>query len=548
MFGDSRFQADDASSVPGRPRRRDCSGPVPPSESGPPEAAPHAISRGVPVVMRGPRPCVSLYPSSCPDRPWHAAGSRVLVNCRFASTRFGAVLLEPCSRHQGGRPCPVSPQVTAVATSQLARDRRRCPDAATDVGAQCSWCASHRSPRPAFRPSRCTRRTASSAICSATPACDNVGTLDLPNTYPIVIGEIPAPPGAPTVLLYGHYDVVPPGDESKWTRRRSSRPSAHGALYGRGASDSKANVMAHVGALRAFNGKPPVGIKVVIEGQEEVGQRPQHLPAASTRAVPVRRHGDLRHGQRAPGRTDAHGRPSGHGGRDGRSEDARRPQAQRTVRRRGARCADHARCTRSPRLHDADGNVAVPGLRREEWTGASYSEDEFRELAEDAAGLPFFGTGGLGERLWSGPADHRDRNRRAAGRQGGECRGAARARQDQSSRPSRSRTPTRHRHALDRHLRSLRPFGIALDVTPDATGNGFAAQTSGPAYDAARAALSTPGAADRERRDGGSIPLVNALHTARSRTPRSCSLAPPTDSAISTRRTSGSCSTNSGRP
>src|SRR5262245_5382965 len=43
-----------------------------------------------------------------------------------------------------------------------------------------------------------------------------IGTLDLPNTYPIIVGEISAPPGAPTVLLYGHYDVVAPGDESKW--------------------------------------------------------------------------------------------------------------------------------------------------------------------------------------------------------------------------------------------------------------------------------------------------------------------------------------------
>ena len=55
-------------------------------------------------------------------------------------------------------------------------------------------------------------------------------------------------------------------------------------------------------------------------------------------------------------------------------------------------------------LHDKQGDVAVPGLRREEWTGASYSEEEFRELAEIEPGMPFFGTGGLGERLWSGPA------------------------------------------------------------------------------------------------------------------------------------------------
>ena len=55
-------------------------------------------------------------------------------------------------------------------------------------------------------------------------------------------------------------------------------------------------------------------------------------------------------------------------------------------------------------LHDERGDVAVPGLRREEWTGASYSEEEFRELAEVEPGLPLVGPGGLGERLWSGPA------------------------------------------------------------------------------------------------------------------------------------------------
>ena len=80
----------------------------------------------------------------------------------------------------------------------------------------------------------------------------NVGQLDLPNTFPIITGEIPAPAGAPTVLLYGHYDVVPAGDESKWQSPPFEPTERNGALYGRGSSDSKANVMAHVGALRAL--------------------------------------------------------------------------------------------------------------------------------------------------------------------------------------------------------------------------------------------------------------------------------------------------------
>src|SRR6478609_10821148 len=99
----------------------------------------------------------------------------------------------------------------------------------------------------------------------------NVAALELPGTAPVLTGEIPAPDGAPTVLLYSHYDVVPAGDEALWTSPPFVPVERDGAIYGRGSADSKANIIAHVGALRAWNGKPPVGIKLVIEGQEEVG-------------------------------------------------------------------------------------------------------------------------------------------------------------------------------------------------------------------------------------------------------------------------------------
>src|SRR3954451_24583859 len=95
-----------------------------------------------------------------------------------------------------------------------------------------------------------------------------VGRLDLPGPAPVVVGEIPAPPGAPTVLLYSHYDVVAPGDASLWSSPPSPATERDGAIFGRGAADSKSNVIAHAGALRAWEGRPPVGIKLVIEGQE----------------------------------------------------------------------------------------------------------------------------------------------------------------------------------------------------------------------------------------------------------------------------------------
>jgi len=98
-----------------------------------------------------------------------------------------------------------------------------------------------------------------------------VGRLDLPDTAPVVVGEIPAPPGAPTVLLYSHYDVVPAGDESEWRSPPFEPTERDGALYGRGAADTKSNILMHVGALRAWDGRPPVGIKICIEGYEEIG-------------------------------------------------------------------------------------------------------------------------------------------------------------------------------------------------------------------------------------------------------------------------------------
>jgi acetylornithine deacetylase/succinyl-diaminopimelate desuccinylase-like protein len=98
-----------------------------------------------------------------------------------------------------------------------------------------------------------------------------VGRLDLPDSAPVVVGEIPAPPGAPTVLLYSHYDVVSAGDESEWSSPPFEPTERDGALYGRGAADTKSNILMHVGALRAWEGRPPVGVKVCIEGYEEIG-------------------------------------------------------------------------------------------------------------------------------------------------------------------------------------------------------------------------------------------------------------------------------------
>src|SRR4051812_28727718 len=91
--------------------------------------------------------------------------------------------------------------------------------------------------------------------------------VEVPDEAPSVLAEFPG--DGPTVLLYAHYDVQPaPGwDDAFAPAQRDGR------LYGRGAADDKSGVVAHLAALRAWDGRPPVRVKVLIEGSEENGRQ-----------------------------------------------------------------------------------------------------------------------------------------------------------------------------------------------------------------------------------------------------------------------------------
>jgi acetylornithine deacetylase/succinyl-diaminopimelate desuccinylase-like protein len=338
-----------------------------------------------------------------------------------------------------------------------------------------------------------------------------VGRLDLPDTAPVVVGHIPAPPGAPTVLLYSHYDVVPAGDESLWDSPPFEPTERGGAIYGRGTADTKSNVIAHVGALRAWEGRPPVGIRICIEGYEEIGSGalPGYPPADPdlfrADALVI---GDM--GSITPGtptlttalrgmanvflevRTLESGKHSGQYG--GAAPDA-------------LMALLHAIAT----LHDEHGDVAVAGLRRNEWEGPQQSEEQFRELGTVLAGVPLIGTGGLGSRIWSGPAIT------VIGIDAPSVDGAVNAvsphaRAVLNVRVHPEQDAREAQQAVMEHLRAVRPSGIEIDLQPGPTGEGFAAHTTGPAYQAARVAWAQAWGADvMLAGSGGSIPIVSAL-------------------------------------
>lgn len=342
----------------------------------------------------------------------------------------------------------------------------------------------------------------------------NVRSLELPDTNPVVLGEIPGPEGAPTVLLYSHYDVVPAGDLDEWNSDPFEPTLKDGALFGRGTADTKANIVTHLGALRAFDGHPPVGIKIVIEGDEETGggafttYPPTNPDLFAADVLIIADSGSVEPGVPTltvalrgvaqvivETRTLASAKHSGQYG--GAAPDA-------------LIALIHALAT----LHDEHGDVAVEGLRREPWTGDGSSEEEFRALAEIVGDTPLIGTGDLGSRVVSGPAitvigidaPPVDRAVNAVSP-------FARAKLNVRVHPEQDAAEAQA--AVIAHLEQARPFGIELTVTGDATGNGFAARTNSPAYDAARASWQAAWGADVALVGiGGSIPLVDALQRA----------------------------------
>jgi cysteinylglycine-S-conjugate dipeptidase len=335
--------------------------------------------------------------------------------------------------------------------------------------------------------------------------------MDIPGGYPAVYGEIPPPPGAPTIMLYAHYDVQPAQKEADWDPWTPVEKD--GRIYGRGAADDKSGIMIIAASLGIFNGKPPVGVKVLIEGEEEttghlekfVTEHPGFFRCA---VFVVADSGNLVAGDPALVTTlrgevsciiDVH--TIDHAVHSGSFGGAAPDALIALIRILST-------------LHDANGDVAVKGLRSSAAGTTEYPEETYRQNAGLLPGVDLIATGPLSARLWSKPSVT------VIGIDAPSVSAASnvlipRASAKISMRIAPDAEAHRELHLLMDHLRAAAPWNVRVEVKGVSDNPGFICPTGGPGFTRASGALET--AFEKTVRTmgaGGSIPLLRVLHDA----------------------------------
>lgn len=231
--------------------------------------------------------------------------------------------------------------------------------------------------------------------------------LESSSGHPAVYAEIPGPEGAPTVLLYAHYDVQPTGPIAEWATGPFEPVERDGRIYGRGSADDKAGIVMHLGAIAAHaaNGGLPVRVQLFFEGEEEAGSvgLPEILERHSDLISPdviVIGDGGLWQRDTPAIITSLRGivavklelrtlHSAVHSGQAGGVV----PDALMALARLLAT------------LHDDEGNVAIDGLVSEEGENSiEVPEALIRKEFGAIDSLELIGTGSLPSRIWTRPA------------------------------------------------------------------------------------------------------------------------------------------------
>ncbi|MBF4995224.1 dipeptidase [Arthrobacter gandavensis] len=332
---------------------------------------------------------------------------------------------------------------------------------------------------------------------------------------PAVVARRPAAPGKPTVLLYAHHDVQPPGDPALWETEPFTATERNGRLYGRGAADDKAGIMVHAAALRALNDvlgdEPGVGITFFIEGEEEAGSPTfrsfleTHRDLLRADVIVVADSGNWKVG--TPALTT-----SLRGLVDGTFE----------VRVLGH--AVHSGMFGGPVLdaptllarliatfHDERGNLAIAGLEGYDDAEVDYPEEDFRQDSSVLDSVQLAGEGSIASRLWTKPAlSIIGIDVPSVAMSSNTIQPSARAKFSMRLAPGQD--PEAAMDAMARHLAANAPLGAEVTFMPGERGNAFATDTSAPAARTALWALETAWATTPvEMGVGGSIPFIADL-------------------------------------
>ncbi len=325
---------------------------------------------------------------------------------------------------------------------------------------------------------------------------------------PAVIASWPAPEGAPTVLLYAHLDVQPTGPEQEWTAPPFTPTERDGRLYGRGAADDKAGVLMHLAVLRAYDGRPPVGVTLFIEGEEEIGSPTlvdllaEHRDRLRADVIVI--------ADSANAAVDIPSFTTSLRGLVDLVVDVRLLDRPVHSGMFGGPTGDALTglCRLLATLHDDNGDVAIKGLHVATSSAPDLDEEVFRaDVGLCGTGL-LIGTGTLPERLWHHPALS------VIGVDAPSVAAASnvllpRARAKLSLRIAPGDDPKRAMAALTDHLVAHAPWGAEVTVAEGSTGAPYELEASGAVYDLARTAFAEAyGNEAVESGIGGSIPFI----------------------------------------